>query len=278
MIQIKKSVACLLLLSIGLVPRIADAAAPQRIVSLAPNITEILYAIGLEKNIVAVSDYCDRPAGAALKPKVGGISNPSVEKIISLKPDIVIMTTDGNPRDVNSRLLKLGIRTYIFRARRINELPDEIRGMGSILGAGAAAGRLAAKFEKTMARLRSKSPSGAGKVVFIIQPEPLIVAASGNAIQDALEILGWTNIAAGIGTKYTKFSVEELVRQSPDVILIGMGHPRMVEDSRNFLKRIKIMPAVQSGRVYFTSDALFRLGPRVIEGIEELAQILNKKQ
>lgn len=257
-------------------PPQALGAPPQRIVSLAPSITEILFAIGLENRLVAVSDYCDRPAGAKLKPKVGGLSNPSLEMIVSLKPDIVLMTTDGNPKDINDRLLKLGIRTYVFEARRIAELPGEIRRMGAVLGAGRDSEKLARRFEKTIAKLRSKSKASSGRTLCVIQPEPLIVAARGNAIQDALEILGWTNIAAGAGTKYVKYSIEELIRQSPDVILIGMGHPRMVEDSQDFLQRIRMLPAVKNGRVYFISDALFRLGPRVIDGIEELSALLNK--
>lgn len=259
------------------VPAFASGAPPQRIVSLAPSITEILFAFGLESRIVAVSDYCDRPAGARLKPRIGGLSNPSLEMIVSLKPDIVLMTTDGNPKDINDRLLKLGIRTYVFKARRIAELPGEIRQMGGVLGAEKTAEKLARRFEKTIAKFRSQSKISSGKAVCVIQPEPLIVAARGNAMQDALEILGWTNIAAAAGTRYVKYSIEELIRQSPDVILIGMGHPRMVEDSRDFLQKIKMLPAVKNRRVYFTSDALFRLGPRVMDGVEELSAVLNRK-
>lgn len=258
-------------------PLFAFCSPPQRIISLAPSITEILFAMGLESRLVAVSDYCDRPAAARLKSKIGGLSNPSLEMIVSLKPDIVLMTTDGNPRDINDRLLKLGIRTYVFQARRIAELPGEIRRMGIVLGAEKNSEKLARRIEKTISKPRSKSKTYSGKAVCIIQPEPLIVAAKGNAMQDALELLGWTNIAAGAGTKYVKYSVEELIRQSPDVILIGMGHPRMVEDSQDFLQKIRMLPAVKNGRVYFISDALFRLGPRVIDGIEELSAILNTK-
>lgn len=257
-------------------PSHAPCAPPQRIVSLAPSITEIIFAIGLESRLAAVSDYCDRPAAAKLKPRIGGLSNPSLEMIVSLKPDIVMMTTDGNPKDINDRLLKLGIMTYVFQARKIAELPGEIRRMGAVLGAPRDSEKLARRFEKTIAKLRSKSKTSSGRALCVIQPEPLIVAARGNAIQDALDILGWTNIAAGAGTKYVKYSIEELIKQSPDVILIGMGHPRMAEDSRDFLQKIRMLPAVKNGRVYFISDALFRLGPRVIDGIEELSAVLTK--
>jgi iron complex transport system substrate-binding protein len=276
--NLKKSLLILTVIAAAALagPAQALCASPQRIVSLAPSITEILYAIGLESRLVAVSDYCDRPAGAKLKPKIGGLSNPSLEMIVSLRPDIVLMTTDGNPKDINDRLVKLGIRTYVFEARRIAELPGEIRRMGAALGAEKDSEKLARRFERTIAKLRTKSKTSSGRALCVIQPEPLIVAAGGNAIQDALEILGWANIAAGAGTKYVKYSIEELIRQSPDVILIGMGHSRMVEDSQDFLQKIRMLPAVKNGRVYFISDALFRLGPRVIDGIEELSEFLNK--
>lgn len=259
-----------------LLPGAAFGASPRRIVSLAPSLTEIVYAIGLEKSLVGVSDYCDRPQGARLKPKVGGMSNPSLEMIVSLRPDIVLMTTDGNPRAINERLIGMGVRTYVFQARRIGELPAEIRKLGSILGAKQQSQLLASRFENTFARLKSAAGKAGhgGKAVFVVQPEPLMVAGRGNAVQDAFEVLGWTNVAAQAGPKYVKYSIEELISQSPDVILIGMGHPKMREDSRDFLQKIKMLPACRKGRVYFTSDALFRLGPRVIDGIEELSEIL----
>lgn len=278
----KKNLMFVMLLSAAMLatalPQPGLCAPPQRIISLAPSMTEILYATGLGNRVVAVSDYCDYPEGAKLKPKVGGLSNPSLEMIVSLKPDMVVMTTDGNPKWINDRLLKLGISTYVFQARKIADLPGEIRKMGAVLGTKAKSDRLAGKIEKTIARLKAGSAGkGTGKAVFIVQPDPLIVAADGNAIQDALEILGWTNIAAAAGKKYVKYSVEELIRQSPDVVLIGMGHRRMREDSRELLSKLKMLPAVRNGRVYYTSDALFRLSPRVIEGIEELSAILFGK-
>ena len=117
----------------------AAAAPPERIVSLAPNLTEILYDLGVENRIAAVTDYCDYPPRAASKPKVGGFVNPSLEAIVSLRPDCVVMTEDGNPKVVDRRLRALGIRTHIFRARRIQDLPREIRTMGRVLGIGTMA-------------------------------------------------------------------------------------------------------------------------------------------
>src|SRR3972149_8378310 len=110
------------------------ASSPRRIVSLAPSTTEILFALGLGDRIVGVTSFCDYPEEAKTKPKIGGMSNPSLEAIVSLKPDLVVMTTDGNPKEVEERLRSLKIKTYVFRARMLHELPGGIRELGSAVG------------------------------------------------------------------------------------------------------------------------------------------------
>jgi len=103
---------------------------PRRIISLAPSITEIIYALGLGDRLVGVTTYCDYPEEAKKKPKVGGMVNPSIEAVVSLKPDIVVMTTDGNPKEFEERLRSLKVKTYVFRARQLSNLPQGIREMG----------------------------------------------------------------------------------------------------------------------------------------------------
>ncbi|MGW8273232.1 MAG: ABC transporter substrate-binding protein [Thermodesulfovibrionales bacterium] len=254
-----------------------SAAPPRRIISLAPAITEILFALGLDEQIVAVTKFCDRPVQAESKVKVGGMANPSLEAVVSLRPDIVVMTTDGNPREFEERLRRIGFRTYVFRARKIPELPDAIREMGNALDVRERAENLAGNIESSLERLRERSarPRDASghRALFIVWPEPLIVAGRGTAADDALSILGWENVAAEANSQYPRYSIEEVIGRSPDVILIGSGRG-MRELSQGILEKLSMTKAVRSGRVYYVSDALYRLGPRVIEGIEELASVL----
>ena len=112
---------------------LALAKSPERIVSLAPSTTEILFAAGLGEKIVGVTNFCDHPEEAKLKPKIGGMSNPSLEKVVSLQPDIVVMTTDGNPREFELKLRSLKIKTFVFKSLTMAELPDGIRKMGAAL-------------------------------------------------------------------------------------------------------------------------------------------------
>jgi iron complex transport system substrate-binding protein len=254
---------------------------PKRIVSLAPSMTEILYALGLGDNIVGVTTFCDYPEEAKKKPKIGGMSNPSLEAVVSLKPDIVVLTTDGNPEEFEERLVSLKIKTFVFQARRLSELPQGIRELGRALGIKERADKLAQEIEDGIGKERKSSLSSRPssikrRVLFIVWPEPLIVAGPGTVIDDAITLLGHENIAATAMTNYPKYSLEEVIRQAPDVLFIGksMGND-MRPVSQGLLKRLSTVPAVKNGKVFFVSDKLFRLGPRVVRGIEELAECLK---
>jgi len=250
---------------------------PKRIISLAPNMTEILFAMGLGDRIVGITNFCDYPEEAKKKQKIGGMSNPSLEAVVSLKPDIVVMTTDGNPKEFEERLHSLKIRTYVFKARRLLELPGGIRDLGTPLGVKNKADELAKEIEVKINKLAVGKNSKLRKILFIVWPEPLIVAGPGTAIDDAITVLGYENIASKAKASYPKYSIEEIIRQSPDVIFTGRGHVNMKEVSKGLLKRLAIVPAVKNGSVFYVSDSLYRLGPRVINGIEEIADCLIKR-
>jgi len=262
------------------IPAAAAAASPGRIVSLAPNLTEILYDLGVENRIAAVTDYCDYPPGARTKPKIGGFVNPSLEAIVSLRPDWVVMTEDGNPRVLERRLRTLGIRTYIFKARRIQDLPQEIRAMGRILEVGTAADRRADWIETRIRRIGEGTDTASRrrvrKAIFIVQPTPLIAAGKGTTIDDAFTILGIDNIAAAGKTMYPKYSLEEIIRLGPDALFFGKGNG-MEERIKPLMERLATLDAVRSGRVFFIGEAIYRLGPRIASGLEEMAACLDTR-
>ncbi len=257
------------------------ASPPQRIVSLAPSTTEILFALGLGDRIAGVTSFCDYPEEAKKKPKIGGMSNPSLEAVVALRPDVVVMTTDGNPREFEESLRALHIRTVVFTARRIAELPQGIRDLGAALLVRDSAEKLASRMETAMALVKAEPAQRTvprQKVLYIVWPEPLIVAGPGTAIDDAITLLGRTNIASSASSEYPKYSLEEVLRQAPDVILVGKGSGMdMVEVSRGMLKRMTSVPAVRNGNVCYLGDGLYRLGPRVVQGIEEMAACLDRR-
>ncbi len=257
---------------------------PKRIISLAPNTTEILFALGLGDHIAGVTTFCDYPEEAKAKPKIGGMSNPSLEAVVLLKPDLVVATTDGNPKEFVERLRALHIRTFVFTARRLRELPQGIRELGEALAFKEKADKLAKEIEERTIKLTVDNKSSLvprpssirKKILFIVWPEPLIVAGPVTAMDDAITLLGYENIASRAKTAYPKYSIEEVIRQAPDVICIGKGSGMdMQAVSQGILQRLKTVPAVKNGRVCYLSDSLFRLGPRVIKGIEELSECLK---
>ena len=180
--------------------------------------TEIVLALGLGDHVVGVTTYCDYPEEAKKKPKVGGMSNPSLETVVSLKPDLVVLTTDGNPKEFQERLKDLKIKTYVFTARRLSELPQGHPGTRQ----GAGRSRTGQnnwhmrqrpvwqKFKRSF----SSDHAPSSKVLFIVWPEPLIVAGPRTVIDDAFPILGQKNIAASAKTEYPKYSIEEVIRQA----------------------------------------------------------------
>ena len=256
----------------------SSAEPPKRIISLAPNITEILYALGVEDRIVGVSSYCDYPERAKQKPKVGGLSNPSLEAVVSLKPDIVFLTIDGNPKAFEERLRAMNIKTVVLSARKISDLPDSIRLVGTSVGAVEKAEQMAITIEKRIRDYEEREkkfrsphePLKKPKALFIVWPEPLIVAGPGTTTNEALAMLGLENVAARALSAYPKYSIEEILRQSPDIIFIGKGNG-MDQVAPNLLNRLKNVPAVKNRKVFYVSDYLYRLGPRTMRGVDELA-------
>lgn len=259
------------------------ASPPHRIVSLAPAMTEIMFSLGLGERIVGVTTVCDRPAEARAKTKIGGMANPSIEAIIALKPDIVVLNKDGNPKTIADHLARLGIKTYVFRASRLSELPDGIREMGRTLGVQPAANGLAEQIEASIRNIRSSPPGKTAqsgthrprKALFVIWPNPLIVAGPGTILDDAMAMRGLRNIAADANVAYPRFSLEAVIERQPDLILIGKGHDDMRSLSKGLLKNLRTLEAVQKGRVCFMDDALYRPGPRIPAGLEDLKQCEN---
>lgn len=255
---------------------ISAAAPPRRIVSLAPNLTDILFDLGLGDRIVGVTNHCLVPPAARPIQKTGGFINPSLEVVVALKPDLVLMADDGNPRSVTDRLRGLGVRVHVFRCGSIRDLPREIVRLGDVLGVpGRARGRAAA-MEQAIRRIELRSrtrlaATGLRTALFIIQPEPLIVAGRGTTLDDALSLLGLVNVGAVGRVPYPKFALESVLGRNPDVLFIAAGHANVTAAAARLLKRLDSLEAVRRGRVYTVGDAIVRPGPRLVDALEEMA-------
>jgi len=256
---------------------------PQRIVSLAPSNTEILYALGLEDRIVAVTERCDYPPATTEKPKVGGFSTVNIEKVIAMEPDL-IFTTPANTDEVIDRLRTLGMTVVTLDPQTIDGVLHDIELAGRATGQEEQASILIEGLRARMgvvaeeaAETRDEQPS----VAHVIWHDPLWVCGQGTFQNEVITIAGGTN-AFGSVDGWSIVSLEEFVTTNPDYILVssGSGMDRDGYDAiYNYIitePRLQRLDAVRNDRVYvIDADIVSRGSPRIVDALEEVAGYLH---
>jgi iron complex transport system substrate-binding protein len=256
---------------------------PLRLVSLAPSITETVYALGRGDWLVGVTTVCDYPASARALPKVGGIAAPNLEQIVRLRPDLVLATAEGNARDLLDRLERLGLPTFALQANRYDRVVDSIRVLGRALRADQAAHQVAGDVERSVRRVRELvAGRSRPRVLYLIWTDPLIAAGADTYLHDLLELAGGRNIVWEHTGSYPRLNWEQVVGRAPEVILLadhredsehaGRGSGDMPPDWHAW----QAVPAIRTGRVRAVpSNTILRPGPRVGEGVMRLAQAIH---
>jgi iron complex transport system substrate-binding protein len=252
--------------------------APQRIISLAPGITETLYALGLADNIAGVTTFCDWPAAARTKQRIGGFTNPSIEKIVSLKPDLIIATADGNRQDTVLQLEKLGLSVYVINPVDANGVLRNILQIGKITNREEAAGKLVEKLQKRLnniaAQIRHKKKP---RVFFQLGREPLFTAGSGTLINEVIERAGGINVAGHDTARYPVYSAEGIIMASPEIIVFApMVNDKKFASVKSIWQKFGEIPAVKNNKIYpIDADLINRASPRIFDAIEIMASIFH---
>jgi iron complex transport system substrate-binding protein len=257
---------------------VALPAPPRRIVSLVPSATELIYALGGEDRLVGRTDFCDYPPAARSKPSVGGMISPSLERIATLKPDVVIATTSGNRLDTFTKLQQIGIPVYAVHAHRISELIDVTNRLAELTGRHAASVPLVATIERRLfAVANAVRPYPRPRVLYVLWPEPLLVPASGALLTELIGLAGGDSITANERGDYPRFSIEAAVVRAPEVILLASHGSRSAPPVvRDKWERLASLPAVKSKRIHAIDGSLVhRYGPRVVDGVETLARAIH---
>lgn len=258
--------------------RVQVRPAPRRIVSLAPGITETLYALGLEGKIVGVTTFCDWPAAAAAKTKIGGFTNPSIEKIVSLRPDLILATADGNRRETVRQLEKLGLPVYVTNPTNTCGVLNSIRHIGSITGREKEAGLLVEKLQKKLdgvaARTRGKKKP---RVFFQLGMEPMVTAGRGTLIHEVIERAGGVNVAGNDIANYPRYSAEGIISASPDIIVFApMVNDKTFEAVYKFWRTFEEVPAVKNHKIYpIDANLINRASPRIFDAVEILSLMFH---
>ena len=253
---------------------------PHRLVSLAPNITEIVYALGLDDELVGDTDNCDFPPQAKSKPHVGTMVNPSLERIVALKPDLALGTPEANRRETADQLERLGIPVYGVTASTLHGTVASIEDLGKVLGRAAEATRLVAQMQARIDRVENRiKAQPEPRVLFVVWYRPLITVGPHTFIADVIRAAGGIPIGADLKGEWPRLTLEELLPLNPDVILFPKTEsfsPSLTEFSG--LPGWKDLRAVKDGRMYFVSETIERSGPRLVDALEELADILHPRQ
>lgn len=261
---------------------------PWRVVTMTPALAELAMAIGLqESNIVGVSEYTSFPSEMKSKPSIGPYSKPSLEKIIGLKPDLILASEDGTSQEIIRRLRKVKIPVMVIKTDSLTSIQEAYPILGKAFGqevqAKIALQSLHQKSEglKSRASARKSSPTKKISVMIQVGEDPLVVTGGGNFLNEGLALLGVSNTYADAKSPYPRVSVEDVLKRNPDVILlVALGsETRAFDKAKKRWLNFSTLAAVREKRVYIIqSDALVRPGPRLPDGLIEVESVLFQKE
>jgi len=250
---------------------------PKRIISLAPSNTEILFALELDDRIMGVTTYCDYPEKAKAKDKIGGFKDVNIEKVVSLKPDLVL-ATGGVQEPIVKELERLKVTVFALDPKNLDDIITGIREVGRLTGKTEAAQRVVKKMQSVIEDVRKKVTGLKGerpKVFYEVWNEPLMTAGPGTFMNDLIRLAGGENIAADAKTQYPQYSLEMLIERDPDVIIASkgsMGDPGKIREREGW----ENISAVKNGRVHVIDENLVvRPGPRIVQGLREVAKAIH---
>lgn len=254
---------------------------PQRIVSLAPSNTEILYALGLGDRIAAVTDYSDYPPEAKTKPNVGAYDTPNLEQIIAMNPDLVL-ATEAHQATIIPELESHGITVVALSPQTLDDVLTSIIMVGKVTGKVKEAAKLTGDMQKRIKSVTDKTSKLADamkpRVFYILWNDPLMTAGAETFIDELIYKAGGINIAHNL-TNYTDISLEAVIAANPEVMVAGVGMGEGEDLPLQFItkeERLQDTVARQNNRIYpINTDLVGRPGPRIVDALEEFGRIIH---
>ncbi len=247
---------------------------PQRIISLAPNITETLFLLGAQDRLIGVTIQCTWPEEAKKKLKVGDLLNPNYEVILAAKPDLVIASTAGNDRGAIMKLAGLGLPVYVAAQRNVEKILQSVEEIGRITDCAERGHQLAAQMQERLDKIKSRI---AGlppvRAFFITWLDPLLAPGKNTFENDVLRFAGVVSITADIPQYYPRYSLEQILVKNPDVILTVKQEGNPIPDFRK-IAGWRDLRAVRQGKVYVLTEYLQHPSPLFVDGVEELVKKL----
>jgi iron complex transport system substrate-binding protein len=251
---------------------------PKRIVSLAPSITETLFALGLSEEIVGVTMFSDYPEAARSKPRVGSYVNISIEKVVSLDPDLIIGTADGNGKEIVKQFERFGFPVYVVNPTSLDEIFEMVLDVGKITGKDRAAKDLVHNLRKRVGFVVSRTRDiKKPRVFFQIGVDPVVTVGRDAFGSRLIALAGGLSISREETVKYPRYTMEKIIAEQPEIIIVSsMKRGGDFERVRNGWNRWKDIPAVKKNRIYIlNSDLIDHPSPVIVDGLEELARIIH---
>jgi iron complex transport system substrate-binding protein len=249
---------------------------PERIISLAPSLTEILFYLDLGERVIGVTDFCNYPEEARKRPSIGWLISPNLEKIISLKPDLVFATAEGNRADIVATLERVHVKVYVLSPHSLEDILQEVVSIGKITGQEEIARERVSNLSKRIEAVRKRAEGEKKvRVLYLASADPIISVGPGSFIHDIIEISGGDNIASQSFTRYPRIEMEEIILKDPEVII---APPDIIETIRSWKSRWDGISAVRHHRIYSIDiDIISRPGPRIVDGLESIYGYLHLK-
>ncbi|MBM7581611.1 iron complex transport system substrate-binding protein [Caldicoprobacter guelmensis] len=249
---------------------------PQRIVSLAPSITELIYALGAGDKVVGVTSFDNYPPEVQNVPKVGDFNAPNVEAIIAQKPDIILASSLSGKDKMESLQQSTGIPVAVLEAKNIQQIYESIELISKLTGTQDKGQQVIKEMQDKIHEISSKTKDlPKVKVFYLLDINGNWTAGKGSFIDELITLAGGENIAADAGAEWVQYSLEELVKKNPDVIIMS-AYAGKIDDVKN-AQGYKDTNAVKNGKVYMISndDIVSRASNRIVLGLEEIAKILH---
>ncbi len=252
---------------------------PQRIISLSPSNTEVLFALGLGDKVVGVTEFCNYPEEAKAKPKIGGFSTVDIEKVVALEPDLIV-ASQIHEEEVIPALERMGLTVIGLNPKTLEDVLHDITLVGGITGKDEEASELVKNLEDRIkaVTIRLAVFSGGPNVLYLYWHDPLWTSGSGTLADEIISKAGGFNIAQDL-TGHKTIELETVIYRNPQVIIVTVGHGEAGDLPYQYVlnePRLKVTEAVMKGRVYqIDADIIQRAGPRIVEALEQVAKFTH---
>ncbi len=249
---------------------------PQKIVSIAPGATEMLFAAGAGAQVIATVEFSDEPAEARKVPRIGDSNAIDMERVVALQPDVVVVWEGGSNAGQVAQLERLGIPLYRQKVERLADLPGSLRRLGALAATRAVAEKAAADVESRLAALaRNYGGRRSFSVLLEVWNRPLYTVGGTHMMTDSLRLCGARNIFEDLKAQGPAVDLEAIIRRNPDVI-VAVAPPGAAQEWLDEWKRFPTLRAVRSNSLIpFEDQRLSRLGPSAVAGTEALCKVLD---